>query len=155
MATTVLLRKIPGSGLLMPDDEESCEVVETIKPGSVVKAEITKPRNLQFHRKFFALVNVAFEAWDSPELAFKGIPVKKSKDRFRKDLIILAGYGYPVVNLRSEVRYEAQSIKFGSMSQDEFERLYSSVVDVVLSKVLTHYTRSDLDEQVERILGFV
>ncbi|KJV08018.1 DUF1367 family protein [Methylocucumis oryzae] len=154
MATAFLV-KAHGSGYLMPDDESSIEVIEKIKAGSVVKAEITQPRNWKFHKKFFALVNVAFEAWDMPGVEYKGMQVNKNRDRFRKDLIILAGYGHPVVNLRGEVRYEAKSISFGSMDELEFEELYSRVVDVVLAKVLMHYSRSDLDEQVNRVLSFV
>jgi hypothetical protein len=150
---TLYLRKLYNT--FAPDDESTAEAMEKIKPNAVVKAEVTQPRNLGFHRKFFALIDVAFDAWDCPTLEFKGQPVQKNRERFRKDLIILAGFGYAVVNINGDVRGEAQSISFAQMKQDEFEDLYSRVIDVILEKVLTHYTREDLDRVVNEILGFV
>ena len=150
---TFMLRKLYNS--FAPDDLETAEAMEKIKPNSVVKAEITQPRNLAFHRKFFALIDVAFEAWDCPVTEYKAQLITKNRDRFRKDLIILAGFGYPVVNLKGEVRYEAQSMSFSKMDNGAFETLYSRVVDVILTRVLTHYTRADLDNVVNQILGFV
>lgn len=150
---TFMFRKLYNS--FAPDDLETAEAMEKIKPNAVVKAEITQPRNLAFHRKFFALIDVAFEAWECPELEYKGQPITKNRDRFRKDLIILAGFGYPVINIKGEVRYEAQSMSFSKMDNAAFETLYSRVVDVILTRVLTHYTRADLDNVVNQILGFV
>ena len=124
-------------------------------PGNTeYKAELTRPRNLKFHRLFFALVKVAFDAWDMPDSEYKSVKIEKNLDRFRKDLLIMAGYGYPVVNIKGDVRFEAQSMSFGSMDQDEFETLYNRVIDVILSKVLSNYTRDDIDDQVNRILRF-
>lgn len=150
---TLILRKLYNS--FAPDDLETAEAMEKIKPNAVVKAEVTQPRNLGFHRKFFALLDVAFEAWECPVTEYKGQLITKNRDSFRKDLIILAGFGYPVVNLKGEVRYEAQSMSFSKMDNGAFETLYSRVVDVILTRVLTHYTRADLDNVVNQILGFV
>lgn len=148
-----MLRKLYNT--FAPDDAATAEAMEKIKPNAVVKAEVTQPRNLGFHRQFFALLDVAFEAWECPAAEYKGQLIQKNRERFRKDLTILAGFGYPVVNLKGEVRYEAQSISFAKMDGAEFEALYSRVVDVILTKVLTHYTREDLDHVVNQILGFV
>jgi hypothetical protein len=150
---TFMLRKLYNS--FAPNDLETAEAMEKIKPNAVVKAEITQPRNLAFHRKFFALIDVAFEAWDCPVTEYKGQAIAKNRDRFRKDLTILAGFGYPVCNVKGDVRYEATSISFARMDEIEFEALYSRVVDVILTRVLTHYTRADLDNVVNQILGFV
>ncbi|WP_375710215.1 DUF1367 family protein [Klebsiella quasipneumoniae] len=49
----------------------------------------------------------------------------------------------------------AKSIRFGRMKQETFEKLYSAVADVLLQKVLVTYSRRDLDNVVNRILGFV
>jgi predicted amidohydrolase len=52
-------------------------------------------------------------------------------------------------------RGSAKSINFGSMGQEEFDGLYSSVIDVVPARILTNYTRDDIDSVVNQILGFV
>ena len=41
--------------------DEDYEMLRKIKIGSVVKAKIVQPRNVKFHRKFFSLINAA---WD-------------------------------------------------------------------------------------------
>jgi hypothetical protein len=149
---TLYLRKLYDK--FIPVDLVSAEAMEKMPPNTEFKAELTRPRNLGFHKKFFALVNVAFDAWEMPVNEYKGVQIEKNLDRFRKDLLIMAGYGYPVVNIKGDVRFEAESMSFGSMGQDEFEALYSRVIDVVLQKVLRNYSREDLDAQVNRILGF-
>lgn len=78
------------------------------------------------------------------------MPVAKKRERFRKDLIILAGFYEPTVNIRSEVRLEAKSISFAVMDEIEFERLYNATVDVILRRILTRYTRQDLDDVISR-----
>lgn len=147
------VRKLYNS--LVPVGQEDMDALQKFAPNSVLQCEVKCPRNLGFHRKFFALLDVAFEAWECPALEYKGQPIVKNRERFRKDLTILAGFGYPVVNLNGEVRYEAQSISFAKMDGAEFEALYSRVIDVVLAKVLTHYTREELERVVNKILGFV
>lgn len=137
-----------------PTHEPDMEALKKFKLGDTVRAEVVRPRNLKFHRKFFALLNVAFEAWETPTTEFRGLPVQKNFKRFRKDCIIAAGFYDPVHNLKGEVRAEAHSIAFGNMSEDEFEKLYSAVADVILQQVLRNYTRGDLDAVVAEVMGF-
>lgn len=142
-----------ASGLKLGDDESE-EIIDKLPVDTVLKCEISIPRNYEFHKKYFALLDVAFDAWDSGEPTYQGQVVLKEKERFRKDIQILAGYGYPVVNIKGDVRFESKSISFGSMEQPDFEKLYSAVINVILAKVLTTYTRADLDEVVQKILDF-
>ena len=140
---------------MYPDTDESAQLLSKIKTGSVVFADVKRPRNYLFHKKFFALLQVGFDAWEPDAVEFNGLPAQKNFDRFRKDCVISAGYYDTVVNLKGDVRAEAKSISFGAMDESEFAELYSSVANVLLQRVLRNYTREDLDETVERILGFV
>lgn len=143
-----------SNGTLAPNDNQAIEYLNSLKSNQVVSCSISKPRNYGFHRKFFALLQVAYDAWNAPDIEYNGQPIHKNFERFRHDVTILAGYYDASVNLKGEVRLDAKSISFAQMNQDEFEKLYSSVIDVILRKILTHYTRSDLDYQVEKILNF-
>ena len=151
--SVVYLRKLYNS--LVPVGQEDMDALEKFAPNSVLKCEIKRPRNIGFHRKFFALLDVAFEAWECPVLEYKGQPISKNREQFRSDITILAGFYTASVNFKGEVRLKAQSISFASMKQDEFEVLYSNFVDVVLAQVLTSYTREELERVVSKILGFV
>lgn len=154
--TEALLVKTPGG--FMPQDDDSCEALSVIGLGKVIRVKFTQPRNLKFHRKFFALVNFAFSHWEPGELEdtrWTGVVPEKSKGRFRKDLIIMAGYYDATFRIDGTTRIEAKSISFARMGQEEFDKLYSSVINVVLKKILTNYTREDLDRVVDQLLmGF-
>ena len=150
----VLLLKTP-QGSFVPLDEEQADACRRFKVGSTIRAEVASMRNSKFHRKFFAMLDIGFDAWEPPESEHRGLPVQKNRNRFRKDCIIAAGFYDPVANINGDVRAEAQSIKFSRMDQEDFEKLYSAVANVLLQKVLTNYTRQDLDDVVAQIVGFV
>ncbi|MYM81137.1 DUF1367 family protein [Duganella sp. FT50W] len=143
------------SNILVPHDEAAAAFIQKMKAGELTHADFKRVRNYRFHKKYFALLDFAFEQWEPRDgLTYQGMPVAKNKERFRKDLIILAGFYESTVNLRSEVRLEAKSISFGLMDEVEFEQLYNATVDVVLRRILTRYTRQDLDEVVNQLLRF-
>lgn len=149
----IILSKAPG-GYLVPADQQSADELAKLKVGQGVKVTMKRIRNVQHHRKFFALLNLAFDAWEPAVVEFNGEPIKKNFDRFRNDITVLAGYYEATVNMRGEVRMVAKSISFGSMDQSEFDKLFSAVIDVILQRILTNYTRDDLDEVIDRVLRF-
>lgn len=153
MPTELTLSKTAG-GTLAPADPQAVEYLSKLKIGQIVRAEVTRPRNYRFHKKLFALLNFAFDTWEPTAKEYKGQPVQKNFEQFRRDVTILAGYYESSYNLKGEVRLTPKSISFASMDEDEFQALYSSVISVILSKILTKYTREDLDTVVENLLRF-
>jgi hypothetical protein len=152
MAKTLYLRKLYDT--FAPCDEVTAEAMEKMKANSEYKAVFTQPRNLQFHKKGMALVKVAFDAWEPEARYYKGHLVTKNIDKFREDITILAGYYDAAYRYDGEIRLTAKSWSFSSMDQDQFDDMYSKLIDVILTKILTGYKRSDLDAQVEKILRF-
>jgi hypothetical protein len=150
--TTLYLRKLYNS--FVPADEISATTMEGMAPNAEFKAELTRPRNMAYHRRFFALLQVAFDSWEQPVIEHKGRMIEKNFARFRKDLTILCGHYETVVNIKGELRLEAKSISFASMDQEAFEKLYSTAIDAILKHILTNYTADDLNEQVDKILEF-
>lgn len=124
-------------------------------PGELVQVEMIFPRNPAFHRKFFALLNIGFDAWE-PSLTHAGEVVEKDFEQFREDVTILAGHYIQTWTLDGEMRLRAKSISFAGMDDQEFEKVYSSVADVLLGRVLRNYKdRAELDAVVDRMLGFL
>lgn len=152
--TAIVLAKAAG-GALIPLDQQAIDFLAKLKLGAGVTVEIKRHRNPAFHRKFFALLNIAFDAWEPVAATYKGETVGKNFDQFRNDIVVLAGHYEMAVNLRGETRLTAKSISFASMGQDEFEDLYSATVNVILARILTNYTRDDIDNVVANVIGFV
>jgi len=142
-----------GNGLV-PSTAQDSEALGVLKLGEQVRARITRPRNLLFHRKFFAMLNVGFDAFTPLVTEYQGHPVQKNFERFRQDVIIAAGYYDIVPAINGEARAIAKSISFGKMPEGEFQELYSRVADVLLQRILKNYNREDLDRVVDDILGF-
>ena len=106
-----------------------------LKLGQDYECEITNPRNVGFHRKFFALVNIGHEN-TSLNMPF---------ETYRKYMIMKAGY-FNIYQTPKGVYYEPESISFASMSQDRFEEVYSRVLDKIIEDIGA--TREDIENQL-------
>jgi len=146
----VVLQKRPDS-LWIPADDASLAVLQGFYPGEGLRATIKRERNLARHRRFFKLLQIAFDVWEPATGTHRGMPVVKNLERFRKDILIAAGFYEPVVNLKGEVRAEAKSMNFASMDEAEFRQVYARVLDVVWERVLRDYGRYASREEVERV----
>lgn len=140
--------------ILMPADDEASEALSKLKLGNPFKAVFTLIRNYKFHKKYFTLLNFAFDVWNPVLPTWRGQIIQKERNEFRKNIIILAGYGYPVFDIQGNLRMRAKSISFAKMNQEEFEKLYSATVNVILEKILTNYTKDDLENVINQLLGF-
>lgn len=143
-----------ANGALVPVDQQSIEAVAKLKLGQGVKVTVTRHNNVAFHRKIFALANLAYEAWEPVNKEHKGVPILKNFDQFREDITILAGFYETRVRLNGEVRFIAKSWSFARMPDEEKDRLYNGIINVVLTNILTNYTRDDLDNVVNQVLSF-
>jgi len=96
--------------------------MKRIKVGDLLQCEIKKPRNYQFHKKFFALLNMIYQNQER----YNNI------DHLRNDLTIEAGFYTLRQNLKGEEIYEADSISFSKMNEEKFEDYYSKCLDVIV-----------------------
>lgn len=139
-----------------PADPETEEFAKKIKIGSVIHSDFKRMRNYEFHKKLFALLNLAFEYWEPGIVSSKyGIPIK-SFEQFRHDLIILAGYYHTEIRLNGSVRVVPDSISFSNMEQDTFEKLYQNVLTVIMDKipVLDKMTEDEINDLVNKVIAF-
>lgn len=150
--TTIYMKKIGRA--LVPDSEEEAEKLQRFK--GVIKCEITEMRNGPFFRKYWKLISVAFDYASANMIPrhHNGVEVTMCKDQFRKDLTILAGYYEPVFNAKGDVTLVAKSLQWSKMTEEEFAKLYSATIDVILQKILPDLDEDDLNEALERTLAY-
>ena len=146
--------KLPNS-TLAPDEPEAVEFLAKLKVGQSVKVSVTRARNYLFHKKYFALLNYAYDIWE-PKGSFNkwGITPEKNFDVFRHDITILAGYSDVYYRVNGDVRVEAKSISFANMDEDDFSKLYEATIDVILKHVCTNYTGEELQNVVDQTMDF-
>ena len=134
-------------GHLVPATDRDRLLLDKIKTGEAVKMTLKRVRNYRYHKKYFALLNFAFDIFE-PEQG------EKNFDRFRKDIAILAGFYEQSVRLDGSIRTEAKSLAFGSMSEDEFEELFTKSIDVIIKYVCREYSGDMLRSLVDTIEAF-
>ena len=148
-----LIKTLSG---FQPADPPTVEWANKVKPGEAVHADFKKVRNYAFLKKYFALMNIAFDNWNPGEINSKyGVP-EKNFERFREDTTILAGYFHVVIRLDGTTRIVAESISFAKMDEEAFSKLYSATIDVLLKHVYgSKLSKDELDKIVEKYMGFV
>ena len=145
-----------------PADDEAQEAMKHFPLGSIGRMDVKLMRNYQFFKKWWALVKLGYDHWADcqPQQEFKGRPVLPNFDRFRKDITILAGFYRPVWKVNGEMRMEAESLAWASMSEECFARLYDATVSVLLRNVFNgkhqypRWSESQLRDVTEQIMRF-
>ncbi len=145
---------------LRPCHETDLEAIKGLPGGQPLRVTMRRVRNYEFHKKYFALLNYAFDCWEPPEpkasklLELINVPPEKNFDQFRADITILAGFYKANYRVNGEVRLEPKSISFANMDEDEFEQLYEKTIDVIIKRVLTNYTGDELRNVVDGVMEF-
>jgi hypothetical protein len=107
---------------LVPVYESDYENFAKIPMNEEFEIEYTKKRNLKFHKKYWALLKLAFENQQD----------YRSINDMRRDISIVSGFYDEVVNLiTGEILKEVKSISFAKMDDTEFSELYEKTKDTI------------------------
>lgn len=125
---------------LKPCDDEDYEKKKKLKIGEVYRVKITKERNYEFHKKYFALISLAWEYQNERTSEF----FKSDIELFRKTIEISAGHCDVVYSIdRAEWIEIPKSISFSKMDEHDFQNLYDRVKDVIFKIFLKGVTQEE------------
>ena len=141
MATPMFFKK--DGNRLAPCDEKAEAVLSRIKNGAELRIEITRPRNIRHHRKFYALVNLVFQNQESYKTVDHLVAALKAAVN-HCDVIQGAD--------DSTLILAPKSISFGSMDQTAFDEFYDRCIDVIAKSFLSGVDEDDLRREVEEFL---
>ena len=110
---------------LLPTDQASLIALKKLPLDKPLSCEVKQTRNYQFHKKFMALVKIGHENSKTIDAPF---------DVYRKYVTIRSGH-YKSYSTAKGNFIEADSISFGSMDAETFEKLYKSVLDYVCADI--------------------
>lgn len=115
------------------------ETAKKIKVNEPYEFEFKNQRNVNFHRKFFSLLNLVVDNTEK----FKDV------NHLRMILAIETGWYEELINpLSGEVTIIPKSISFSKMGNDEFEDLYNKSIDYCC-KILG-VEKSEIIEQINQ-----
>ncbi len=131
-------------GAFRPTDDQGIEDMAKILDGSLVKVTWTRPRNIHFHNKFFAMLGIVLKNQEHYQSMDELLGV--CKIRIGHVTVVSTGYG---------TEKWPKSISFAAMDETEFSKFYDRAVDWVLREVIPGLQRQHLDAEVEdQLIGF-
>ena len=118
MSTDIYCRVMHG-GLQAANQVEADKLSQFL--GKEVKVSISQPRNIRFHKKYFALLGAGRDMADT----------NYNAEQFRAYVTVGAGYCEFLTDKEGGVVAIPKSISFAAMSEDEFERLYQDTISFI------------------------
>ena len=129
---------------LQPEYRSDFDTIAKLKDNVVYKWSVKQERNYEFHKKFFALLNLAHQNLnDEDEQRYKNF------DHFRAVLIMKAGF-YEAIETDKGTIYLPNSISFSSMDETKFNEVYNRVCDQVC--LMIDATKESIEKE---ILNFI
>lgn len=128
----------------VPFGDDDFSIKSRLKLGATYSVDVKVARNVEFHRKYFAMIAYAWEFLTENEVrAFI------TKEGFRKSIEVAAGHYQPQYNIATkEYDHVPKSIAFSEMDETAFSDLYGRVKDVIFSLIGGRVT----EEEFERLM---
>lgn len=134
---------------LKPLYDEDYDEKKKLRIGETYEAEIRLPRNLRFHRKYFALLRCSWEYLNERQQSF----FKDDLDVFRKSLEVTAGWCEPCFDLKTLSWFHIpKSISFEKMKEEDFNRLYDNVRDILFRAIIPNISQEEFDKNLKNFL---
>lgn len=125
---------------LRPADDAGAEVLQGLKVGAYVYVAVTRPRNIQHHRLYWALCSHIAEAIGA--------------DRENVSDVIKLRTGHcTIVQTKTERVRLPRSISFAKMDQAEFRVFFERCVKVICEEFLPGQKPSALIREIEQMVG--
>lgn len=131
---------------LIPLYDEDYDEKKKLKLGATYEITVKLARNLQFHRKYFKLLSLAWEYQNeiTTERFFNN-----DFEKFRKTVEIAAGVCDTIYSIdRKEFIDIPKSISFDKMDEIEFRNVYEKVKNVLYSIFLKRISIEEFEKQL-------
>lgn len=129
---------------LMPMYDSDYEEKQRLKVGETVLCTIKRPRNYDFHKKFFALLRLTVD--NLPHLIQQQMHIFTEEDML--DCLKIDLGLYTTVWHGGKEIVKPGSISFAKMDNSEFETFFNRSVDTILRTYLRGTDRQSLIEEI-------
>jgi hypothetical protein len=137
VAKAFFVRTLHG---LLPDNEQAVEALRGVKVGHHVAVEVSRPRNINHHRLYWALCTKIGNALDvEPENI--------------SDVLKLRTGHFTTVQTRTGPVHLPRSISFAAMDQTAFRDFFERCTKVITSEWVPHVKAEQLQTEVLEMMG--
>ena len=130
---------------LVPMYDSDYDEKQRLKVGDTVLCSIKRPRNYEFHKKFFALLRLTVT--NLPHLIQQQMKIFTEEDML--DCLKVDLGLYTTVWHGGKQIIKTGSISFAKMDESEFERFFQRSVDVILRIYLRGTDRQALIDEID------
>ena len=124
---------------LVPANDDDYDIKKKLKIGAVYEISVREYRNYEFHKKYFALINCAWEYLSENQVDFF-----KTAYTFRKTMEVASGHAERVYSIeKREWQDVPKSIAFDKLSQSDFQDLYDRVKTTIFNTALRDIKEDD------------
>ena len=141
MSKALMIRSPQGLSLDL-SDERAREILKGVAIGTALEVEIRRPRNLQFHRLFWALCTTIAES----------VPGFRSSQEVCDVLKIATGH-YTTVRGKTDIYRLPKSISFAAMQEPEFRAFFDKCCQVICEGWIAHMNPGALRDDIMRMVG--
>lgn len=125
---------------LVPASDFDYDMFSHIPEYRDILCTITVPRNLQYHKMFFAVLRLVVDNMpDAISQEYSITTVESLLDRLKIDL-----GEFTIIELGEDKVMQLNSISFCKMDQSEFQAFFNRSVDIITKKYLPGVTREQL-----------
>jgi len=129
------IRCVKKGGAIYGFDLEAEEAIKKFPVMELLELDIVRPRNVKFHRKFFAMLNIIVQNYHEPITVEDVLTHVKSELNYW-DAIMVGNTHYK----------KYKSISFAKMDEDSFGEFYNRAVNVCMK--LVPINKDDLATQI-------
>lgn len=112
---------------LQPEYRSDVDEVNKLRDDVVYKWDVKQERNYEFHKKLFALLNLAHK-----NLNDEYLKLWANFEHFRAIVTMKAGY-YEAIETEKGTIYLPLSISFGNMDETQFQEFYDKICNICCS----------------------
>lgn len=150
------LRKLPNGTFALEDLD--ADRAQKLAVGKTIEVVWREPRNYKFLKKMHVFFHRCYDYFCEHGISatqYKGQPVVPSYDKFRHDLVILAGHYEATYNIRGEVQLQAKSIAYENCTEGEAAQIFSDCIQAAIQHVYRYQTdEKTIRQAVDDILQF-
>jgi hypothetical protein len=125
---------------LVPADDEAEKALRGVKPGVVVAVEVTRPRNIQHHRLYWAMCSKIANA------------IEAEPENISDVLKLKTGH-FVTVQTKGGPVHLPRSISFAKMDQGEFREFFERCCRVISMEWLPHMSARQVQSEILEMMG--
>ena len=141
MSKAFLIRTQSG---FKPAFDTDYEALKKIPYGDPIEVTWKRPRSYGNHKRFFAMLGCTVD-----NLAEDIHPRYSNIEYLRKEALIATGHCTMHETLGGKIMFEAKSISFSSLSEDDFQKLYGLVANYLLKHFARYDSQADFDKHIK------